>query len=73
MSFEVIVKEDSKESNLKKGEVVTVYDIDWHKATTVEGKGFIFFLIYNQNIDRFIYEEQSMFRPRYANERPKAH
>ena len=73
MSFEVIVKEDSKESNLKKGEVVTVYDIDWHKATTVEGKGFIFFLIYNQNIDRFIYEEQGNFRPRYADERPKAH
>jgi len=62
MTFKVIVKEDFEKSNLKKGQVLTVYDVDWHKATTVEGRGFIFFLIYNPTIDRFIYEDQNAFR-----------
>ena len=78
MTFEVIVKEGSKESNLRKGQVLTVYHVDWHKASTVEMKGFIFFLIYNPASDRFIYEDQQIFRPRYAEpenaeKEPKAH
>ena len=81
MTFEVIVKEGTpKESKspLKKGQVLTVYHVFWHQATTVEGRGFIFFLIWNPSTDRFIYEDQQAFRPRYAEsddaqKEPQAH
>jgi len=68
--FEVIVKEDVEKSNLKKGQVVSVYNINWHKGSTVENFGCIFFLIYNPSIDRFIFEDQANFRPRYAEAAP---
>ena len=67
MNFEVIVKENVHKSGLKKHQVMTVYDVDWHKGTTVENFGCIFFLVYNPSTDRFIYEDQGNFRPRYAD------
>ena len=71
MLFEVVVKEDVEKSNLKKGQVVVVHDVNWHKGSTVENFGCIFFLIYNSSTDRFIYEDQSNFRPRYADGTPR--
>ena len=65
--FEVIVKEDIEKSGLKKHQVMTVYDVNWHKGSTVENFGCIFFLVYNPSTDRFIYEDQGNFRPRYAD------
>jgi len=65
--FEVVVKEDMEKSNLKKGQVRTVYNVNWHKGSTVENFGCIFFLIFNPSIDRFIFEDQGNFRPRYTD------
>lgn len=78
MNFEVIVKENVHKSGLKKHQVMTVYDVNWHKGSTVENFGCIFFLVYNPSTDRFIYEDQGNFRPRYADgcpasETTKAH